>query len=58
MEEEHHVPLSQQEWACPLYVEHLWTQLKLCLKEELGVKGVGLNIDQIFPHFLILVAEL
>ena len=59
MEEEHHVPLSQQEHARPLYVEHPWTQFKLCLQEELGVEGVGPDINQHFlPFFFFLVAEL
>ena len=47
VEQEGHVPVSQQEHARPLYVENLWIQLELCLQEEVVVEGVGPDIDQL-----------
>ena len=53
MQEEGHVPLSQQEHTRPLYVEYHWIQFELSLQEELGVKGVGSYLDQLFPLFFL-----
>ena len=51
VEQEGHVPVSQQEHTHLLYVELLWIQLELCLQEEVGVEGVGPDIDQLAQCF-------